>query len=224
MPLVYVYGFCPVPAADLALPAGIAHSTLLVQGEALAAIAEVGLDITPLKDHDQQLMTAVLSHDRVLQEVFAQTTVLPLRFGTQFADLAALRLYLHRHQTPHLTTLATLQDQAEYCLHCIPKPLDLPPLAANLKGRDYFTAKKQRLQAQSDRQQAQQHQMDTLVETWQHQGRPLHVTPADGTVKLYVLAERPSPTHPDPWPQVQAQLPDWEVQISDPLPPYHFVG
>jgi hypothetical protein len=221
---IYVYGFCPRPPSGLTLPEGITQGTTVVVVDAIGAIAEMGIDLAPLQDDDQKLMAAVLSHDQVLQRVFAQTDVLPLRFGTQFADAEALHRYLQIHQGQHLNTLAALHDKAEYCVSLTPKPLTLPPLAPDLKGRDYFAAKKQRLQTQSDRQHHQHQQLETLLATWQQQGLTLHRgTPQAGTERLYVLASRQPSALSHPLSTAQTLAPDWDIQVSAPLPPYHFV-
>ena len=227
MPLspIYVYGFCPMPQPALILPKGMAQDTTVVVVGTLGAIAELGVDLEPLQDDDQRLMAAVLSHDQVLQKVFAQTDILPLRFGTQFADGDILQQYLQTHQEQHLHTLATLRDRAEYCISLTPHPITLPPLASELKGRDYFAAKKQRLQTQSDRQQHQHQQLNTLVATWRQQGLTMHKgTSQQESERLYVLASRDPAEGSHLLNAAQTLAPDWDCTVSSPLPPYHFVG
>jgi hypothetical protein len=220
---IYVYGFCAIsPDRDLALPLGIAGQTEMIQVGSLGAIAEAHLDIPALKTNDQQLMTAILSHDRVLQAVFDQLPVLPLRFGTQFAQASALHDYLHRQQQPHLQRLGQLVDKAEYLLKLTPKPPDSPPLADALKGRDYFVAKKRRLQAEAAHQQAQQQQLQTL---FTHLGQTHDAvvlgSAQDDRQRLHLLAHRDNAMAENSS-QWQAIAPAWDITCSDPLPPYHF--
>ena len=220
-----VYGFCPLPQPTLTLPQGINQDTTVVVEGTLGAIAEMGVDLEPLQDDDQKLMAAVLSHDQVLQKVFAQTDILPLRFGTQFANGDALQQYLQTHQEQHLQTLATLRDQAEYGIALTPHPITLPPLAPELKGRDYFAAKKQRLQTQSDRQQQQQQQLNTLIAAWQQEGLTMQRGPSQQeSERLYVLASHQPSEVSHLLNTAQTLAPDWDCTVSSSLPPYHFVG
>lgn len=222
-PLVYVYAFCWVPAAPLELPQGIAAPTILVQAGALGAIAETDLDIATLKDNDQQLMTAILTHDRVLCDVFAQTTLLPLRFGTQFAGNEALHQHLQHHQQTYCDRLQTLRGQAEYLIKLTPRPLDVPPPEDNVKGREYFLAKKRRLQAQADAQAAQRQQFETLLSHLEQSCPALiHDAPQAEQERLHLLAGRDGQQLDRTLTTGQALAPDWEIQRSEPLPPYHF--
>lgn len=223
---IYVYGFCPVPTrGTLELPEGIASPTYLTQVGDLGAIAEAGLDIPALKDNDQQLMTAILSHDRVLQEIFDQGSVLPLRFGTQFAHQAALAAYLQHHQTQHLQQLSQLASKAEYLIKLTPQPIGTPSPSETLTGRAYFLDKKRRLQAQTAHQQQQQQQLDALLAHLQQTYGDVVLSPAqEGQQRLHLLGDR-QPTFVDSaLGQWQAIAPAWEIDCSAPLPPYHFTS
>ncbi|MGD1905175.1 MAG: GvpL/GvpF family gas vesicle protein [Leptolyngbyaceae cyanobacterium] len=220
---IYIYGFCVAPmGADFELPAGIASQTYLIQTGSLGAIAETHSDIQALKDNDQQLMTAILSHDRVLQDVFDQVPVLPLRFGTQFNQVSAVEAYLHNHQDHYLKRLELLADKAEYLLKLKPKIVDTPPLSDTLTGRDYFLAKKARLQAQSSYQQTQQQQLQALIAHLQQVGHVLLSPTQEGQQRLHLLATRQKTVVEGDLSQWQAIAPTWEMYCSDPLPPYHF--
>lgn len=221
--LVYVYGFCAGPPAPPDLPPGLSQDTQYVSVGPLGAIVEMGLDVSHIQNNDQQLMTAVLSHDRVLQDIFAATDILPLRFGTQFADLAALQHHLQQHQSHYLQQLQHLQGQAEYSLTLMPQPVTPPPLESDLTGRAYFLAKKQRLQDQQARQQEQQAQMTTWIEQLQQQSVALQWREGtEGGDRLYALA--PKATFDQTLAALLPLIPDWDVQISHPLPPYHFAA
>jgi D-arabinose 5-phosphate isomerase GutQ len=223
-PTIYVYGFCAVPnGAALTLPEGMTHPLTLMQTGQLGAIAETHLDIAALKDDDQQLIAAILSHDRVLQAVFEQVPVLPLRFGTQFVHPQALAAHLQAHQADYLAQLSQLADQAEYLLKLTPQEMTAPPPSDTLTGRDYFLAKKQRLQAQTAHQQAQQQQLEALLAHLEQVHGKVVLSPAQANQqRLQVLADR----QPDwiarerlVW---EAIAPTWQIDCSGPLPPYHF--
>ena len=91
--MIYVYALCPTPGESLSLPQGIAQPVQLLVAEGLGAIAEPEVDVAQVREDDAQLMEAVLAHDRVLGQLFAQMPLLPLRFGTQFKDLSSLQTF-----------------------------------------------------------------------------------------------------------------------------------
>ncbi|WP_008318063.1 GvpL/GvpF family gas vesicle protein [Leptolyngbya sp. PCC 6406] len=222
--MIYVYGFCPTPVSPWELPEGIANPTTLITVGAVAAIAELDLDVSGLKTNDQQLMTAVLSHDRVLQDLFAQTDVLPLRFGTQFSDPTALRSYLEQNGARHGMQLAQLRGKAEYRVELTPKSLNLPPLATELKGREYFAEKKRRLQVQGDYQRQQDQELAALIDYLQRHGQGLHLgTAQDGLERLYLLGSRQSEAVDADLAEAGMLAPGWTIHRSVPLPPYHFI-
>lgn len=222
--MLYVYAFCPKPSISLTLPAGITHATVqVITGEKLAAIAEPDIDVAQIKDDDQQLMGAILAHDHVLVQLFDQTALLPLRFGTQFQNTASLETYLRTHQDTHLQTLATLADRAEYLVKLIPHAYSPMPVDEQLKGREYFLAKKKRLQAQTQFQTQQTSELQQFV--GHLEAIPIQYlegSPQEEQVRFHILADRDATalqSHLKTW---QQQLPSWEISLSDPLPPYHF--
>lgn len=222
--MIYVYALCPTPSAPLSLPEGIAHEAvdLIVVGE-LGAISENGIDIAQVKEDDTKLMDAVLAHDRVLGELFAQTPLLPLRFGTQFKDQASLSTFLESHGDTYRERLDTLQDKAEYLLKLAPKVLELSEIDSTLKGRDYFLEKKRRIQAYADAQHQQTYELQAFLTALEQAQVPFILsTPQEGEERLHVLLGRElSPTQAlmTKW---QQQLPSWQLICSEPLPPYHF--
>ncbi|MEM0981836.1 MAG: GvpL/GvpF family gas vesicle protein [Cyanobacteria bacterium P01_H01_bin.58] len=222
--MLYVYAFCPQPATPLTLPAGITHATVqIITGEKLAAIAEPDIDVAQIKDDDQQLMGAILAHDHVLVQLFDQTALLPLRFGTQFQDTASLETYLRTHQDTHLQTLAALADRAEYLVKLMPQAYNPTPVNEPSKGREYFLAKKKRLQAQTQFQAQQTSELQQFVGHLEAiPMQYLEGSPQEEQVRFHILAERDATSiqsHLEIW---QQQLPSWEISLSDPLPPYHF--
>lgn len=222
--MIYVYAFCLVPDHPLALPQGIDKDGvhLITEGR-LGAIAEFGLDVSEIKEDDERLMAAVLQHDHLLSQVFSQTVLLPLRFGTQFTSEASLKNYLQTHQTSYLERLASLVGKAEYLVKLAPKPLALPPLDDSLKGRDYFLAKKARQQTQTQLQTQQVEELQKFLDYLTKTGMAcVHGTPHDGEERVHVLAQRDpaiAQTQMQTW---QQMLPGWDVFWSEPLPPYHF--
>lgn len=224
--MIYVYALCPNPPAPLSLPEGMAHDEvdLVVVGE-LGAIAEAEVDIAQVKEDDVKLMDAVLAHDRVLGHLFDQTPLLPLRFGTQFKDEASLASFLESHETTYRDRLDTLHDKAEYLLKLAPKPLEMPEIDSTLKGREYFLAKKQRLQAHTDALNQQGDELQAFLVALEQAGIPfVQSTPQEGEERLHILLARDADSTQALMHDWQAWLSTWQLICSEPLPPYHFAA
>jgi hypothetical protein len=126
---VYLYGICQLPAAPPTLPPGIEGETHLITAGSMAAVVEFDIDLEQLQIEESRLLAAVLSHDRVICEVFRQqVTILPIRFGTQLATLDKLQAHLATQAADYQTKLATLAHKAEYQLKFMLQPVPLPPL------------------------------------------------------------------------------------------------
>lgn len=213
--------------AGTALPtlSGIQTDVQFMDYQGLCAVIELGIDYAAIATDDQRLMQAVLTHDRVLQEVFQAVTVLPLQFGTQFYSEEGLLQHLEEHQQSYRQQLAQLTNQGEYLLKLIPVEQSEPTTPSQAKGRDYFLAKKQRYQAQADYQQQQQAELAELKRAiadsypaWKHS------EPKDGIERFYLLLPRDQePQIQDQCQMWQEQFPRWTLFVSAPLPPYHFV-
>lgn len=208
------------------LPPGIERDTILVEQAGLGAIAEPGLDLEVLEADDQRLLTAVLTHDQVICDLFQQTSLLPLRFGIQLTSQAGLEAHLQENQKAYRRKLALLADKAEYQIKLVPAEITVPPLPEGLTGRDYFLAKKSRLQTQSEEQQRQQEELNQLVAALQSTYADLQtVTSDEGIPRLYLLLQASQAKEllrqAEHW---QRQMPHWQLNLSEALPPYHFVS
>lgn len=223
--LLYVYGVCRKPDPSLSLPLGLEQETALVIVDQLAAIFEAGIDVKAIQADDQRLLTAVLSHDRVICDLFNQLPILPMRFGTQLGSLGQLRDHLLTHYTNYLTKLDRLAAKAEYQIKLVPIPILPMALSEGLKGRDYFLAKKQRLQDQTGQQQQQQQDLEEFLSSlYATYPDCVQLTSPDGDTKIYLLLTPPDLPHLKQ--QAQAWLAHtrhWQLSLSEALPPYHFV-
>jgi hypothetical protein len=137
----YTYAFLETPATVLELPVGIGVSVLLISHAGVSALVEPEVSLESLQNDDERLIQAVLSHDRVICELFRQTTILPLRFGTSFVSKESLLTYLEFHAEEYLEKLRQLNGKAEYILKFIPRTLDEPVITPEAGGRQYFLAK-----------------------------------------------------------------------------------
>ncbi|WNZ24674.1 gas vesicle protein [Leptolyngbya sp. NK1-12] len=223
---MYTYAFLLNGDRPLELPEGIWGPLELVSLAELAALVEPDLAFETLQQSDRQLMQAVLSHDRVIQEVFQQTAVLPLRFGTCFISRQGLLDHLRAHQQTYLDKLRQLQDKAEYTLKAVPLSLPEQPIASSISGKDYFLAKRQLYQDQAQWQQQQQQELESLNRLIRdrYPGAVRGNQTNDGIERFYVLRSRQAESDLQAdlslW---QTQLLHWELSLGEPLPPYHFV-
>jgi hypothetical protein len=207
----------------------------------LAAVVEPQIALGEIEADDRQLIQAVLAHDRVIQALFQQTPVLPLRFGTCFQNRDALLNHLDQHYSHYCQQLQWFQGKAEYTLKCQPRELEVPsiqpkplipestpesiPESRSAKGRNYFLAKKQQFLDQSDRQARQTQELQWVIKAIQR-SYPDAVHPPSETPeeRLYLLVGHRRLSHlQKQLSQWQTQAPSWELQLSEPLPPYHFV-
>lgn len=222
---MYTYAFLPHIAQPLDLPTGIAGPLDLVSVKALSAVVEPSLSVEALQSSDERLMQAVLAHDLVIRDLFQQTVVLPLRFGTCFVSGEKLIEHLESHHDDYLRRLNSLIDKAEYTLKLIPLEFSDSEGSTETTGRAYFLAKKQRYQAQADWQQQQQAELTRLLEMLAHNEFTfVRSDPKDGIERIYLLGDRHSDqallSQVKIW---QLQCPRWEIGLGESLPPYHFV-
>ena len=83
--LGHLVGSVALGAVGIAFGAGLAKLEW-IESVGLAAVVEPELALETIEQDDSQLIQAVIGHDRVIQTLFQQITVLPLRFGTCFQD------------------------------------------------------------------------------------------------------------------------------------------
>jgi hypothetical protein len=222
---MYTYAFLPSTVPDLELPEGIVGSLQLIATPQLAALVEPDLAVEVLQDNETQLLQAVLSHDRVIRELFEQTTVLPLRFGTCFVSQQGLVEHLESHRSDYLDKLDGLQGKAEYPLKLVPKLFPESPIGAEVTGKAYFLAKKQNYEAQTTWQTQQQTERDLILAAIAHSHpQSLRSEPEQQVERIYILGDRQDEaTLRKAIGQWQTQSPHWEITLGEGLPPYHFV-
>jgi hypothetical protein len=221
---IYLYSICPRPSQPLVLPLGLAEPTQLIAVDDVAALVETGVDLSILQTDEPRLLNAVLSHDRVICELFQHTPLLPLRFGTQIASLNHLKAHLSNQRADYIAKLNILAPKVEYQIKLIAQEVALPPLATGLTGRDYFLAKKQRLQDQTTAQAQQQLELAQVLDHIHNTyGDSIEAEAPAGEARIYVLVDRDDTTLPQWAEEVRSQTSQWDLILSEPLPPYHFV-
>ncbi|MFB2839053.1 GvpL/GvpF family gas vesicle protein [Floridanema evergladense] len=221
----YSYAFLKTPTAALEIPIGIAGEVFLINGGNISALVEAEVSLSSLQNDDQQLISAVLSHDRVICEIFRQTTILPLRFGTSFVSQEKLLLHLEAHQNEYLEKIHELKGKAEYILKFTPRKLEEPAIPSEVGGKQYFLAKKQRYQNQQDFYILQTAEWENVVHLITDIHKSAIIFPAQGEdARIFLLVNQTEEnllkTQFRNW---QRACPRWELQLGEALPPYHFI-
>ena len=239
---MYTYAFLQAPSFTLRLPTGIAGRLELVRIDRLAALTEPDVDLTELQQDDRKLVEAALAHDRVMCDVFEQAPLLPLQFGTVFASRDRLIEHLHRRQDLYLEKLERLANCVEYCCKLTPRNGDrYGELDTSLETSDSFDtpeAPEGGTFAASDRTILSSQPLDfnppendsLEVEKQNILDRrasryPRLVAQRQGQIqRAYVLVPRGQANELEEqvmrW---RSQLNNWQLELGDPLPPYHFV-
>jgi Gas vesicle synthesis protein GvpL/GvpF len=222
---MYTYAFFRTPLLPLNLLPGITGDVTVVGNRQLSALVEPALDLDSVQQNDTQLVQAVLTHDRIICDLFWQTPILPLQFGTWFISLDSLLAHLSAHQTGYLEKLTQFAGKAEYTLKVVPQEFSTESLSAEFPGKAYILAKKHRDErqlAQRTRQLEQFHHLLAMIT--QTYPQHLHLPPQTEIEKIYLLIDRQQEAalyqQLHEW---QTQAPLWELIISEALPPYHFV-
>ena len=229
---MYTYAFLNPAGMPLELPEGIAGPLQLLGSGQLLALVEPDLELNQLQTSDERLVQAVLDHDRVVQQLFRQTTILPLRFGTSFASAQGLLDHLATHEPVYRQQLAQLNHKAEYRLKLIPVDVAELPIAADLKGKDYFLAKKQQYQNYQERQARQQAELKLMMHALKEAylaGLIANIYPQTAlnlaqieAEKIYLLLDNERiDAFYHGLQSLQHQCSHWQRVLEEPLPPYH---
>jgi hypothetical protein len=126
--VILVYAICD--RSDLPLPAGLEG---LVEGPLSAVFSREAE--TP----GEATAEALWAHERVVEALMADRTVLPLRFGSRVADEDALRQVLVSGRDEYVAALARVSGRVELGVRALARERAPAPAAAS--GRDYVLAK-----------------------------------------------------------------------------------
>ncbi|MBD2329408.1 GvpL/GvpF family gas vesicle protein [Alkalinema sp. FACHB-956] len=214
---MYTYAF--TDDTNICLPTGMVGELTIVEHNGISAIVEPGFSLQSCETDDRALLQAVMIHDCVLRVLFAQTTILPLRFGTEFASEQDLLQHLQESASHYFNKLTDLDGKAEYLLKLSPVDCPEEDLNPQLKGRAYFQAKKQLAERQYEWQQKQRTSFEMMLGMMATIGAKFV---AGSGHQVHLLLDRANnlPQTVSDW---QAHCPFWQVQVSEELPPYHFV-
>jgi hypothetical protein len=222
---MYTYAFLPNSDRPIDLPEGILGSLQLVAVNGIAALVEPDLSLETIQISDDVLVQAVLCHDQVIREVFEQTPLLPLRFGTYFVSRQGLMEHLGAHWTEYLDKLTKLRGQAEYLLKLVPLAAPEFSMPPDLKEPEYLLFQQQQHQTKTDWQVQQRSEHERVLEAIaQRCPQWTQTEPKDGVERIYVLSDRRYESLLHDWFKTwQSFCPRWELSLGGALPPYHFV-
>jgi len=132
--LIWVYGICDRP--ELAAPRrpGLAQAPLdSLREQALLAVFTRHAHSLGEPDAD-----ALWAHERVVERLMTDRTVLPMRFGSTVADEAELRRFLVDRQATLAAALAGIAGRVELGVRILAQREDAGPVAS---GREYVLSK-----------------------------------------------------------------------------------
>ncbi len=222
---LYTYAFLKTPDVSLDFPKGFTEQVLLVDSAGLSALVEPNLPLELLQSHDEKLVEMVLCHDRVINEVFHQTSILPLRFGTSFLSKTSLLTHLESNVNEYQKKLDNINGKSEYIVKLIPCKQKEPEIPVKAVGKEYFLAKKQRYQNQQNFHTAQATEWKNLVNSITQIYQSTIIDQLQGEERrIYILVSY----HEEAllaeqiliW---QQECLHWELYLGGPFPPYHFI-
>lgn len=221
---MHAYVLLKTSTLPLALPKGTFGALEVVGNDWLSTVIEPELSLEVLQQDDALLLQAVLAHDRIIQELFSQTTVLPLRFSN-FAPLDTLLADMSSHQQRYLEILNRLEGKAEYTLTLDPIELPEAPISPDLTGKAYFLARKQQVQVQHTERQQQWEEFQMILAAIAH-CYPYTISPSAEmeNQQIYVLLPRAEENIlQQATILLKEKFTHWSISVGEALPPYHFV-
>ena len=222
---IYVYAILFSSNQELDFPQGIQGRVEMISYGNIAAIIERDILIENLQKTEAILLKAIVTHDGVIQAIFSQVSLLPLRFGTGFTSLDSLLENLKNNQSQYSQKLNRLTNNVEYCIKFIPlefkssKAQDL-----NLKGKSYLLAKKKNYQLQQEFISNQENQWEAIKDSISQEFSDNILIQEQEAIKQIFLLEKQQTNIDILINYWQQKTPNWQITTSLPLPCYHFAN
>jgi hypothetical protein len=208
------------------------NQTFLFPAADLAVVVSEHLpeDAARIAGSDAQF--AARDHARVISGCFAQSTVLPFRFGTTFDDDDALRRSVRSNQRHFMANVERLRGMAEMHLKvlvddvvCAPRDADYRPSAGT--GQMYLS----KLRESASRQRERQSRARALSVQMHRMFLPVaeEITckrMESGKMLLdiaHLVEKKTIERYQNKYSSATLQMKDCAMQLSGPWPPYHFV-
>jgi hypothetical protein len=224
--VIWAYAICDHPDVPLPRRRGLAHAPLegIRAGELLAVVSQ----------HTQApgdpALDALWAHERVVERLMADRSVLPLRFGTKLPDAEAVRATLAARQDEFVSVLDQVRGRVELGVRAMtsrsngaPAAVVAPraPVAVTRSGREYLLEKLAHGH-RSEREAAALHEPLSALSVATRRGR---VQSDDELLRAAYLVERANIGRFRAAVQrLQQQHADVALLCTGPWPPYSFVG
>lgn len=179
-----------------------------------------------------EAQSAAREHARVISGCFAQSTVLPFRFGTTFDDDDALRRSVRSNQRHFMANVERLRGMAEMHLKVVvddvaPAPREGDFRSNSATGQTYLT----NLRESASRQRERQSRARALSLQMHRMFLPVaeEVTckrMESGKILLdiaHLVDKKTIERYQNKYSSASLQMKDCAMQLSGPWPPYHFV-
>ena len=183
-----------------------------------------------------QGQAAARDHARVIAGCFAQSTVLPLRFGTTFADDDALRRSVRSNQRHFLANVERLRGKAEMhlkvlvddgCAEIVGNQQTHGPAPAHSAGHEYLSHLRESASRQRERQsraRALSVQMHRMFLPLAEEVTCKRMESGKMLLDIAHLVDRKTvERYQNKYSTATVQMKDCAMQLSGPWPPYHFV-
>jgi Gas vesicle synthesis protein GvpL/GvpF len=208
--VIYLYAITEAGADPLASP-GLAEAPVRVRG--------VGGVAALYSEHEQPWLApdpaALWRHDQVIEAAMERGAVLPVRFGTTFADTDALESAL----VPQAPRFARQLERVRGCVELAVR-VGLPPSVPEVPrgGRDYVE-----LRLKDNRARAQAAER-TLVPLNELAVRSWHATEGAETLKAsYLVRAHQVDRFAEEVRELQERNDELSLSCTGPWPPYSFV-
>jgi hypothetical protein len=215
--VIWVYGICDRPELPPPRRRGLAQAPLegLREGPLQAVFTRhAGAVGEPAPD-------ALWAHERVVERLMADRTVLPMRFGSRVADEDALRRVLAEGAADYVAALARVAGRVELGVRALARngaPEPVPPPAS---GRDYVLAK-----LRGDRRaEGEAAALHTPLAALAADARRQPPRGSDELLRGAYLVERPAVARfRATVERLQSAHPEAAILCTGPWPPYSFTA
>lgn len=219
--MIYVYAVIEATASPLDLSPGLEDQPVRISSESeLAAVYSV---------HDRPIAATaehLWRHEGVVETIMRQTTLIPARFGTTFADVEKLCDKLRLHRSKLVEGLNRVRGCVEIGIRIAPPPpAAAGRIADDASGRAYMLARLAEERARRGREESATGMLAELHELLRPLSRERsEPTMTHGALRTAYLVER------DGAPALAARVVDFANKTADPKilctgpwPAYHFV-
>jgi hypothetical protein len=214
--MIWLYGICDRPDLPPPRRRGLAHAPLdgVREGPLLAVFTRHEHSVgDPAPD-------ALWAHERVVERLMADRTVLPMRFGSTVAGDDAVRRLLLERGSSFLAMLDRLRGRVELGIRVLQVSVEQPVAVAvgpPATGRDYLLAKMQNGRRASG--------LDDPLSRLAVATRQQPPRSADEVLRGAYLVERPGVARfRTAVERLQRAHPELAILCTGPWPPYSFVG